>query len=98
MDPEDEARMYLMHPNPVWDRLPDVGCPVLVAGGKVVEPTPSAWTERIAARLPRARVEHYDDLGHMGPMEAPERIAAAAQRFYDRVDDERRAALGCGVR
>jgi pimeloyl-ACP methyl ester carboxylesterase len=93
MDPEDEARMYLMTPNPVWDHLARVRCPVVVAGGKPVQPTPSAWTTRIAEQLPRARVETYDDLTHMGPFEAPERIAAAAQRFFDGVDAEQGAAV-----
>ena len=48
--------------------------------------TPSSWTERIAARLPDARVEIFTDLGHMGPFENPDRVAAAAQRFFDEVD------------
>src|SRR5688572_30998026 len=86
MDPENEARMYQMSPqHSTWDYLQQVECPVVVASGKILPNGASAWTERIAERLPNARVEIYDDLGHMGPFEAPERIAAAAQRFFDDV-------------
>jgi pimeloyl-ACP methyl ester carboxylesterase len=87
MDPDDEARMYQMTPNPVWDHLARVRCPVVVAGGKPAAPTPSSWTTRIAEQLPEARIETYDDLTHMGPFEAPERIAAAVQSFFDSVGD-----------
>ena len=93
MDPEDEARMYQMSPNPIWDHLHRVACPVVVASGKPAPSTPSAWAVRVAEQLPRARVEVFDDLTHMGPFEAPERIAGAAQRFFDQVDAEARAAL-----
>lgn len=88
MDPDDEARMYQMSPNPIWDHLHRVACPVVVASGKPAPSTPAFWAARIAEQLPRARVETYDDLTHMGPFEAPERIAAAAQRFFDQVDAE----------
>ncbi|HEX2463674.1 MAG TPA: alpha/beta hydrolase [Thermoanaerobaculia bacterium] len=93
MDPEDEARMYQMSPNPIWDHLHLVACPVVVASGKPAPSTPSAWAARVAKQIPRARLETYDDLTHMGPFEAPERIAEAAQRFFDQVDADARAAV-----
>ena len=93
MDPEDEARMYQMSPNPIWDHLHRVACPVVVASGKPAPSTPSSWAARVAEQLPRARVETYDDLTHMGPFEAPERIAAAVQRFFDQVDADARATV-----
>jgi pimeloyl-ACP methyl ester carboxylesterase len=84
MDPEDEARMYQMSPeHPTWDYLPAVRCPVVIAGGKPEPMTPSSWTERIASRLPDARVETFMELGHMGPFEDPDRIAQAVSRFFD---------------
>jgi pimeloyl-ACP methyl ester carboxylesterase len=87
MDPEDEARMYQMSPeHPTWEHLSEVGCPVVVASGRPEPMTPSAWTGRIAARLPHGRVETFADLGHMGPFAAPDRIAAAVQRFFDGID------------
>jgi pimeloyl-ACP methyl ester carboxylesterase len=86
MDPEDEARMYQMSPeHPTWDHLPEVRCPVVVASGRPEPMTASAWTERIAARLPNARVETFAELGHMGPFQDPDRIAAAVQLFFDGV-------------
>jgi pimeloyl-ACP methyl ester carboxylesterase len=93
MDPENEARMYLMTPNPVWDHLGAVRCPVVVAGGKPIAPMPSSWTTRIAEQLAHSSVETWDELTHMGPFEAPERIAAAVQRFFDRVSAEDGAAV-----
>jgi pimeloyl-ACP methyl ester carboxylesterase len=86
MDPEDEARMYQMSPeHPTWDRLPEVRCPVVVASGRPEPMTPSGWTARIAERMPDARVETFAELGHMGPFQDPDRIAAAVQRFFDQV-------------
>ena len=87
MDPEDEARMYHMSPqHPTWDHLPEIECPVVIASGKPEPMTPSGWTERIASRLPNARVEVFEELGHMGPFEDPDRIAAAVERFFDQVE------------
>jgi len=87
MDPDDEARMYQMSPeHPTWDHLHEVRCPVVIASGRPEPNTPAAWTERIASRLPDARVETFRDLGHMGPFEDPDRIAAAVERFYAAVD------------
>ncbi|HVR30735.1 MAG TPA: alpha/beta hydrolase [Thermoanaerobaculia bacterium] len=95
MDPEDEARMYLMSPrHATWDHLPAVECPVVVASGKPEAMTPSGWTERIAARLPNARVEVFEELGHMGPFEDPDRVAAAVQRFFDGIEAARSATAG----
>jgi pimeloyl-ACP methyl ester carboxylesterase len=98
MDPEDEARMYQMSPeHPTWDHLPEVRCPVVIASGKPAPMTPSGWTERIASRLPDARVETFHQLGHMGPFQDPDRIAASVQRFFDAIDaghEARAASLG----
>jgi len=86
MDPDDEALMYQMtQRHPTWDQLPGVGCPVVVASGKPDPMTPSAWIERIAEHLPQGRVEVFDDLGHMGPFQNPDRVAAAVQSFFDEV-------------
>jgi pimeloyl-ACP methyl ester carboxylesterase len=93
MDPEDEARMYQMSPeHPTWDHLPEVGCPVVIAGGRPEPMTPSSWTGRIASCLADARVETFMELGHMGPFENPDRVAVAVQRFFEEVDAKRRAA------
>jgi pimeloyl-ACP methyl ester carboxylesterase len=57
-----------------------VGCPVVVARGAEVPMAPSSFAGAIAAALPHGRLEPYEDLGHFGPMEAPERIAGAIER------------------
>ena len=75
--------MSLHHPT--WGRLPEVTCPVVVARGKRIPRTPADIALRIVERLPAGRLEAFDDLGHMGPLEAPARIAAHIQAFFDEV-------------
>jgi len=81
--PENEARMYLMGPQQhVFAALPSLRCPVTVACGGLREPGPGAWAERVVQAIPGARLETFDGLGHMGPMEDPERVAAAVAESF----------------
>lgn len=83
MDPEHESRMYQMSPeHPTWLHLPEVSRPVLVVTGRVEPHTPAAWAPGIVERLPRGRLHVFPDLGHMGPLEDPARIAAHASEFF----------------
>ena len=47
-----------------WDRLPRIGCPVLVAGGLYDGIAPPATQRRLAARIPEARLEMFEG-GHL---------------------------------
>jgi len=88
MDPENEALVYQMNfEHPTYERLSEVRCPVLVARGEQISHGPSAWTETIAERLANVETETFDDLGHMGPFEAPARIASSARRFFAKALD-----------
>ena len=83
MNPDHEALVYKMNSaHPTYDHLPGIGCPVAVARGRVL-PGPSEWAEIVVSRLPDARLEPFDDLGHMGPFEDPRRVAAAAMAFFE---------------
>ena len=53
------------------DRLPQVGCPVLVAVGEDDLIVPPRYSREIAARLPQARLELLGGVGHAPPVEDP---------------------------
>ena len=42
---------------------------------------PGAFAPPIAEALPHGRLEVFGQLGHFGPLEAPDRIAAAVSAF-----------------
>ncbi len=89
MDPDNEVKMYEMSSkHPTWDRLPEVRCPVMIASGRTLPETPSEWIERIARHLPNARTAVYEDLGHMGPFESPQRIAVEVVAFFGSIEAE----------
>lgn len=48
----------------VWDRLPAISCPTLVAGGRFDGIAPPANSEAIASRIPGAELRMYDG-GHL---------------------------------
>ncbi len=76
--PETEAACYRMGPNhDTWEHLAELDCPVTIGRGGRGEPGPSAWAEDISRRIPGATFEEFDGLGHLGPMEDPERVAGA---------------------
>ena len=76
--PEDEARIYEMASgHHAWERAGQVRCPVTIVRGDVSSPGPAATSDALAAQLPHGRLEAHDDLGHFGPLEAPERMAAS---------------------
>ncbi len=77
-DPEAEAATYAMAGRAdTWERLPEVACPVTVAcGGDRADFGPDV-ARAVAARLQQGRLEQHPVLGHLGPFEQPEVVAAA---------------------
>lgn len=76
--PADEAQVYAMGSrHRAWDGLAEVTCPVTIARGHLGDPGPAAHALAIAERLPGGRLEVFDELGHFGPMEDPDRVAGA---------------------
>jgi pimeloyl-ACP methyl ester carboxylesterase len=79
--PEDEARVYEGGgSHGAFERLGEVGCPVVVAHGE--DPAgPAAFAPPVADALPRGRLEPIAHVGHFGPLESPTAIAAAIRAF-----------------
>jgi pimeloyl-ACP methyl ester carboxylesterase len=83
--PGDESLVYRGAPvHDAFDRLAEVSCPVVVGVGD--EPGPALFAPDIAAALPRGRLEHFGQIGHFGPLEAPDLIAAAVAGFAAALD------------
>src|SRR5450755_628529 len=62
--------------DPVWDRLGELAMPVTLLVGERDEKV-TAIGERMAASMPRARLERAAGAGHAVHLEAPELVAAA---------------------
>jgi len=61
-------------------RLGRLGCPVTLACGELTDNFGPAIMTRLAQRLPRAVVTTFPGLGHFGPQQDPEVVAAAIRR------------------
>jgi pimeloyl-ACP methyl ester carboxylesterase len=42
---------------------------------------PALFAPAVAEALPQGRLERFEHLGHFGPLEAPDHVAAAAVAF-----------------
>lgn len=94
--PEHEARTYEGAPrHDMWRHLGEVTVPVWVLCGRPEPNQPSARAAALAAEIPGARYIELDHLGHFGPMQAPDDVAAlvgeAAMEFHNRLGDPFRA-------
>lgn len=79
-DPEVEATVYEMaSAHDAYGRLPQLRCPVVVACGSETEGCTPQRARSHAARMPSGAHEVLDGLGHLGPLEDPERVAAAVR-------------------
>lgn len=87
--PADEARVFESARDQTWwDVLPAVRCPVLVMHGTTATPTGIEGVARhgapLAEHLPAGERLGFEDLGHLGPLEQPERVAEAVATFFAR--------------
>lgn len=79
-DPEHEARVYEMATaHDAYGHLGTVLCPVTVAYGTASEAFTPVHADQLAGALPAGRVEAWEGLGHLGPLQAPARLARAAR-------------------
>ncbi len=79
--PAVEAQLYLMGPHHLaWDTLTEVHCPVALMRGAVLTPGPAYWAEAIVNELPNVNFLEVEDLGHLGPLENPRRLAELTAR------------------
>jgi len=82
---EDEAEVYAhSFAHDAFAHLDRVRCPVTLACGADTDAIGPDFLGLLAARLPRARVEVFDGLGHFGPLEDPD---ALARSLAGRADD-----------
>ena len=81
-EPEHEAQVYEMaRHHQAFASLGSVTCPVVIARGALEDGGPTAMAGPVAERLPHGRLEVHGDLGHFGPMEDPDAVAASIQAF-----------------
>jgi pimeloyl-ACP methyl ester carboxylesterase len=84
--PADEARTFqAAGAHDTFARLGEVLCPVVVASGDEGF-GPALFAEAITEALPKGRLEPFAQLGHFGPLEAPDRVAAAVSSFAASLD------------
>ena len=82
-DPEDEAAVYeTATAHDAYARLPEITCPVVVACGSHSEGCSPDRGRAHGERLPAGRHEVLDGLGHLGPLERPDQVAASVLRFF----------------
>ena len=63
------------------DELARIRVPTLVIAASEDRVTAPARGERIAQRIPGARVETIEGSGHLSPLEAPEQVSALLEQF-----------------
>jgi pimeloyl-ACP methyl ester carboxylesterase len=61
--------------------LPTISCPTLIACGRQDDWSPVAQHEIMAAAIPNAHLEVFDDCGHFLPLEQPEAFNAALSKW-----------------
>ena len=74
--PEHEARTYEMGAiHETWNDLPKLRVPVWLVSGEVIPHTPGAIAALIANEVLGSTLMQWNDLGHFGPMQDPQRFA-----------------------
>jgi len=63
------------------ERLPGVACPALVIAGALDAGAPPEMGRAIAAAIPGAELQVWDDVAHMSAIEQPARFVAALRGF-----------------
>ncbi len=77
-DPAAEAATFAMAERAdTWDHLAEVRCPTTFACGGARADLGADVAAAAAARVQDGHVEEHPDLGHLGPMERPDEVAAA---------------------
>lgn len=75
--PEHEARVFESEDKMTFDQFSGLALDGVVAiGAPEYEPSPSSWGHGIAEALDGARLAVYESVGHLGPMQDPDLIAA----------------------
>ncbi|MBI2168380.1 MAG: alpha/beta hydrolase [Actinobacteria bacterium] len=79
---EIEARMYEMgSAHEGYRRLSDLACPAMFVSGADTNAMPAAFCQPLSERAPQGEFQLAPGLGHFGPMQDPDAIAAAVVEF-----------------
>jgi pimeloyl-ACP methyl ester carboxylesterase len=65
----------------IWSLVPAIRCPTLIMRGETTDPFMSSMFQRVAERIPGARLVTIPGAGHLAPMEEPEAVAEEVWRF-----------------
>jgi pimeloyl-ACP methyl ester carboxylesterase len=77
---DDEAEVYVHgFGNGAYARLPEIGCPVVFGYGADTDSFGADVMGADASRVERSAVEAFPGLGHFGPLERPDQVAAAVR-------------------
>lgn len=80
--PEHEASVFTMGiANGIYALLATIETPVLVTCGAETDAITPGFAQRIVERLPHATLEVWDDHGHFGPLEDPDRAVRSMLAF-----------------
>lgn len=83
--PEHEARTYETGGSSgAWDTLGAITVPTWVVSGAPAPFQPSSFARAVAEQIPGATYVQYDELGHFGPLERPDIIAALVENVASR--------------
>jgi pimeloyl-ACP methyl ester carboxylesterase len=66
------------------DRLPTIDIPILVVTASEDKLTPSAYGDLLVKRVRNASLVHIQDAGHIAPLEKPDEINAAIEKFIEK--------------
>jgi pimeloyl-ACP methyl ester carboxylesterase len=88
--PADEAAVFRgAGDHRAFDLLDQVRCPVVVACG-AEDFGPALFGPAVAEALPQGRLEQFAHMGHFGPLEAPDEVAASVVAFAASLQDTTR--------
>mgnify|MGYP003804861259 CR=1 FL=1 len=79
--PEVEARGFSTYPTSVWNRLRKLRVPVLLVRGGSSDTFSTASRDLFLKILPGADYLELDGLGHLFPMQAPQRTASIIRNY-----------------
>jgi pimeloyl-ACP methyl ester carboxylesterase len=80
---DDEAEVYAQgFSHDAFAHLGEIACPVVLACGADTDSFGLTFLEPHAERLPRATLEALPHLGHFGPLQRPEDVAASVVQAF----------------
>ncbi len=84
--PEAEARTFEAIDKMVFADLTDCSVPVMIGAAPATrEFSPANMAPGVAEAIPGAVLSVHDELGHFGPLQDPERVAAEALAFFSEI-------------